>query len=410
MSLLTREATLPVASPAPMPKLVLALSTLMAFGAMSTDMYLPALPALQESLNTTPARVQQTLSLFLVGFALAQLAWGPLGDRFGRKGPILAGVGMFLVGSIGCALASSAGEMLLWRLVQATGACAGPVLARAMVRDLYGREKSAQILSVLMLVMGVAPLVAPIIGGQVLLFWSWRGIFWVLLGFGLLALFATLTLRETLPAEKRSVLGLRSLTFTYLGLMRDRRFLGYALTGGCFYGGIYTYLAGSPFAYIEYHHVPAASYGFLFAINICGMMSMNMVNSRLVTRFSTDTLFRTGIILAALAGLVLAVNARLGLFGLVGLAAPLFVYVSMLGLIVANSVAGAMAAYPRKAGAASALLGTLHYGLGGVFSGVLGLLSDGTPWPMGLLIGVLGLAGLASALLLVRGTAPAPTA
>ncbi|EHL97866.1 drug resistance transporter, Bcr/CflA subfamily [Acetobacteraceae bacterium AT-5844] len=364
MSLATREAALPAASLTPLPKLVLALSTLMAFGAMSTDMYLPALPALQASLNTTPARVQQTLSLFLVGFALAQLFWGPLGDRFGRRGPIMAGVGMFLVGTVGCALSTSAEQMLFWRLLQATGACAGPVLARAMVRDLYGREKSAQILSVLMLVMGVAPLVAPILGGQVLLLWSWRAIFWVLLGFGLVALFAAFTLKETLPADKRTALGLRNLTFTYLGLLRDRRFLGYALTGGCFYGGIYTYLAGSPFAYIEYHHVPAAAYGFIFAVNICGMMAMNMVNSRLVTRFSTDTLFRTGIALAALSGIVLAINARLGLFGLVGLAAPLFVFVSMLGLIVANSVAGAMAAYPRKAGAASALLGTLHYGAG----------------------------------------------
>ena len=407
MSLATREAALPAASLTPLPKLVLALSTLMAFGAMSTDMYLPALPALQASLNTTPARVQQTLSLFLVGFALAQLFWGPMGDRFGRRGPIMAGVGMFLVGTVGCALSTSAEQMLFWRLLQATGACAGPVLARAMVRDLYGREKSAQILSVLMLVMGVAPLVAPILGGQVLLLWSWRAIFWVLLGFGLVALFAAFTLKETLPADKRTALGLRNLTFTYLGLLRDRRFLGYALTGGCFYGGIYTYLAGSPFAYIEYHHVPAAAYGFIFAVNICGMMAMNMVNSRLVTRFSTDTLFRTGIALAALSGIVLAINARLGLFGLVGLAAPLFVFVSMLGLIVANSVAGAMAAYPRKAGAASALLGTLHYGLGGVFSGLLGILSDGTPWPMGLLIGALGVVGLLSALLLVRAAPPA---
>ena len=403
MSLTAREAALPAASLSSMPKLVLALSTLMAFGAMSTDMYLPALPALQEALHTTPARIQQTLSFFLVGFALAQLAWGPLGDRFGRRLPIMAGVGLFLVGTAGCALAGTAEQMLFWRLVQATGACAGPVLARAMVRDLYGREKSAQILSVLMLVMGVAPLVAPIIGGQVLLWWDRRGIFWVLLGFGLLALFAAFSLKETLPADKRAPLGLRGLTFTYLALLRDRRFLGYALTGGCFYGGIYTYLAGSPFAYIEYHHVPAAAYGLIFAVNICGMMAMNMVNSRLVTRFGTDTLFRAGIIGAALSGVVLAVNARLGLFGLAGLAAPLFVYVSMLGLIVANSVAGAMAAYPRKAGAASALLGTLHYGLGGVFSFMLGLLADGTPWPMGMLVGALGLAGLASALLLVRG-------
>ncbi|WP_159995191.1 Bcr/CflA family multidrug efflux MFS transporter [Roseomonas sp. 18066] len=387
------------ASLASTPRLVLALSTLMAFGAMSTDMYLPALPALQASLQASPARIQQTLSLFLVGFALAQLVWGPLGDRYGRRRPIMAGVALFMLGSVGCALATTAGEMLAWRLLQAVGACAGPVLARAMVRDLYGRDRAAQILSVLMLVMGVAPLVAPIIGGQLLVFFSWRSIFWVLLGFGALAFAAAWSLKETLPADRRAPLGFRNLVFGYLGLLGDRRFLGYALTGGCFYGGIYTYLAGSPFAYIEFHHVPPEAYGFLFAVNICGMMGLNMVNSRLVPRLGTDRLFRAGLVLGALSGVALALTAGFSWLGLLGLAAPLFVYVSMLGFIVANSVAGALSAYPRKAGQASALLGTMHYGLGGAFSALLGLLADGTPAPMGLLIGVLGVAGLAAGLL-----------
>jgi DHA1 family bicyclomycin/chloramphenicol resistance-like MFS transporter len=148
--------------------LLLVLSTLMAFGAISTDMYLPALPALTQDLQAGPARIQQTLSVFLVGFALAQLVWGPIGDRVGRRWPVVAGVVLFLGGSAGCALAGTAGELVFWRLVQAVGACAGPVLARAMVRDLYARDRAAQMLSILILVMGVAPLLAPILGGQVL--------------------------------------------------------------------------------------------------------------------------------------------------------------------------------------------------------------------------------------------------
>lgn len=384
-------------------RLLLVLSTLMAFGAISTDMYLPALPALTESLGASAARIQQTLSVFLVGFALAQLIWGPIGDRFGRRMPVVAGIVLFLAGSAGCALAGSAGEMIFWRLMQAVGACAAPVLARAMVRDLYARERAAQMLSVLMLVMGIAPLIAPILGGQVLVLWSWRGIFWVQLGFGLLALLGILGVRETLRPEMRASLGPAEVVAGYLALITNRRFLGYALTGGCFYGGIYTYLAGSPFAYIEYHHVPATGYGLIFAINIAGMMAANLVNSRLVQRFGLDGLFRAGLMGAALSGLVLALAARFDLLGLVGLAAPLFVYVSMLGLVVANSVAGAMAAFPHKAGAASALLGAMHYGLGALISGLLGLVDDGTPFAMGAVIGASGTMALVLGLWLNRG-------
>ncbi|MCK8783337.1 Bcr/CflA family multidrug efflux MFS transporter [Roseomonas sp. NAR14] len=388
------------------PRVVAVLSLLMAFASMSTDIYLPAFPALGADLGVSPGRIQLTLSGFLVGFSLGQLLWGPIGDRYGRRGPIAAGLVLFVLGSAGCALAGSAAEVIGWRVVQAVGACAGPVLARAMVRDLYARDRSAQVLSTLMLVMGIAPLLGPILGGQILEWWSWRGIFWVLVLFGLVALACLPLLPETLPPPLRSSLGLRESLFSYVAMARSRRLLGYALMGGCFYGGIYAYLAGTPFAYIEYHHVPATAYGLLFGVNIAGMMIANLINRRLVARFGSDRLLRVGALVAAASGIAVAVCARTGWGGLYGLVVPLFFYVSMLGFIVANSVAGALAAFPRKAGAASALVGATHYGSGVFSAAALGWFADGTPWTMAWMIAVLGVGTLLACLLLLRPARP----
>ena len=374
----------------------------MAFASISTDMYLPALPALSLAFHTDAGGVQITLSGFLVGFSLGQLLWGPVGDRYGRRIPIAVGVVLFIIGSAGCALSGSVWQMIAWRVVQAVGASAGPVLARAMVRDLYARDRAAQMLSTLMLVMGVAPLLGPILGGQVLMLWSWQAIFWVLVGLGLLALLGLLVLPETLPPQRRSSQRLGEALVGYVVLARNRRLLGYAVSGGFFYGGIYAYLAGTPFAYIEYYHVPPQAYGLLFGLNITGMMAANLLNSRLVMRLGAEGLFRGGAVITARAGVVLAVDARLGWGGLAGLVVPLFCYVSMLGFIVANSVAGALAAFPHKAGAASALVGAMHYGTGILTAAMVGWFANGTPWAMGCVIGICAVGTLVSNLVLVR--------
>ena len=382
------------------------LSALMAFASISTDMYLPALPTLAIALHTDAGRIQMTLSGFLVGFSLGQLLWGPIGDRYGRRIPIAIGVVLFIIGSAGCALSGTALQMMGWRVLQAVGACAGPVLARAMVRDLYARDRSAQMLSTLMLVMGIAPLLGPILGGQVLAIWSWQGIFWVLVGLGVLALIGLLALPETLPLDRRSSQRLGEALIGYVFLARNRRLLGYAVSGGFFYGGIYAYLAGTPFAYIEYYHVPPQAYGLLFGVNIVGMMATNLVNTRLVMRLGTDRLFRIGTAIAAVGGIALALDSRFGWGGLAGLVVPLFLYVSMLGFIVANSVAGALAAFPHKAGAASALVGAMHYGTGIFTASMVGWFADGTPWTMGWIIGAGGIGTFVSGIVLVRSLPP----
>jgi len=388
-----------------------ALSVLMAFGPMSTDMYLPALPRMAEVLGSTPARLQLTVSSFLVGFGLGQLIWGPLGDRFGRKVPVVGGICLYLVATVGCAVGTSLAEVVVWRVLQALGACAGPVLARAMVRDVYGREQGARALSTLMLVMSVAPLIAPLLGGQMLLWFDWRAIFWLQAGFGALALLSVTRLKDTLPVASRATLHPHHVLHAYLDMLTSRRFLLPALTGGFFYVGVFSYVAGTPFAYVVYHHVAPELYGLLFAIGICGMTAMNVVNRAMVPRYGSERMQQIGSIVALLSGAATALTASTDWGGLPGLVAPLLVYIAMLGLISANALSGAMAAFPQRAGAASALAGCLQFCFGAFGSAIVAWLADGTPGPMGWVIAVSGVLTCVSTLLLrPRGPVPAEPA
>jgi DHA1 family bicyclomycin/chloramphenicol resistance-like MFS transporter len=377
------------------------LSALMGFASISTDVYLPAMPAMSLSLGGSVGMMEWTVSGYLIGFSLGQLLWGPIGDRFGRRLPVAIGLVLFIVGSAGCALSGSAWTIIAWRVVQAVGACAGVVLARAMVRDLYEGRRAAQMMSTLMTVMAIAPLLGPIVGGQILALASWRAIFWALVGFGIATLLALMTMPETLAPGRRNMEPLTRAMGNYLLLIRDRRLIGYAGAGAFFYGGIYAYVAGSPFAYITYYHVPSQLYGLLFAIGILGIMTTNLINARLVIRFGSARLLRAGAICAAVAGIVSAIDARTGWGGLVGLVMPLFLYVGMVGFIVANSISGALASFPDRAGAVSALVGALHYGTGILGSALVGIFADGTPWPLGWVIGLSGLGCMACARLFV---------
>src|SRR4051794_38991777 len=316
------------------------LSALMGFASISTDLYLPAMPAMVRALGADAGTVELTVSGYLIGFSLGQLFWGPIGDRFGRRLPVAIGLVLFVIGSAGCALAGNVGALIGWRIVQAVGACAGVVLARAMVRDLYAGARAAQMLSTLMTVMAIAPLLGPIVGGQILALAGWRAIFWTLVGIGLLTLAAVFTLPETLSRERRNPETLARAFARYGELVRHRALLGYAGAGGFFYGGLFAQVAGTPFAYIGYHHVSPQLYGVLFAAGIVGIMATNLVNARVVTRVGGDRLLRAGTVAAALAGVAVAVavTAWTGWGGLAGLVVPLFVFVSATGLIVANSI------------------------------------------------------------------------
>ena len=377
------------------------LSMLMGFASISTDLYLPAMPLMAQSLAADTGMIELTISGYLIGFSLGQLLWGPISDRYGRRPSVAAGLVLFVIGSAGCALATSAQFLIAWRVVQAVGACAGVALSRAMVRDLYQGNRAAQMLSTLITVMAIAPLIGPTVGGQIVALAGWRAIFWVLVGVGLVTLLSLMTIPETLPASSRNQEHLGRAMLRYLTLLKNRRLLGYVGTGAFLYAGMYAYIAGTPFAYISYYHVPAQKYGLLFAVGIVGIMLANMLNARLVLRHGYDRVLLIGCYACAFSAIVTAFAAGSDWGGLWGLVVPLFIYASTTGLIVANSITGAMALFPERAGAVSALTGALQYGSGILGSGLVGLFADNTPWPMGWVIGVCGIGCLVSTLLLL---------
>ncbi|GAA4480641.1 multidrug effflux MFS transporter [Gluconacetobacter asukensis] len=370
------------------------LSLLMGFASISTDLYLPAMPAMGQALGASPGLVEWTVSGYLIGFSFGQLFWGPVSDRHGRRLPVALGLVLFILGSAGCAVAGSGATLIGWRILQAAGASAGVVLSRAMVRDLYAGHRAVQMLSTLITVMAIAPLLGPIVGGQILLLGGWRAIFWTLVGVGMLTLAAVPSLPETLAPAYRNHEPLTRALLRYGELLKQPRLLGYAGAGGFFYGGMFAYVAGTPFAYITYHHVPARLYGLLFALGIVGIMATNTVNSRLAARVGGDRLLVLGAIQAALSGLLVAGAAWTGQGGLWGLVVPLFLFASTTGFIVANSIAGALNGFPERAGAVSALVGAMQYGSGILGSGLVGAFADGTPWPMGWVIALSGVGSL----------------
>jgi DHA1 family bicyclomycin/chloramphenicol resistance-like MFS transporter len=382
--------------------LLVVLATLLGFASISTDLYLPALPLMRAALGASQSALELTISTYLAGFCIGQLFWGPISDRYGRRVPVALGVAIFIVGSVGCALSTGAIEIIGWRVVQALGASAGVVLARAMVRDLYDRDRGARVLSTLMTVMAIAPLLGPIVGGQILAIAPWQAIFWTLVAIGIATLAGIYTLPETLPSEKRESGSLGLVLGGYATILLNRRLLGYAAAGGFFYAGIFAYIAGTPFAYIHYHRLSPQLYGLLFAAGIVGLMAANITNSRLVARFGSDRLLLAGTIGATLSGALTATAATTDWGGLWGLATTLFVFVSMNGFILANAVSGALASVPTRVGSASAVVGAIQYGSGAIGSALVGAFANGTPQPMGWVVALAGLGSLASVLVARR--------
>ena len=395
-----RSSRVPDAADKPPPSLrmLAVLGLLLAFASISTDLFLPALPAMGIALGAGPGTLEQAISAYLLGFAFGQLFWGPISDRYGRRGPVALGVLVFVIGSAGCALATDAWQLIGWRLVQALGASAGVALARAMVRDLYDRDQSARLLSTLMTVMAVAPLVGPSVGAQILALASWRAIFWTLTAIGLLTVAAIQTLPETLPRGRRETGPLWSVFAGYRELLRNRQLVGLSAVLGFFYVGIFASVAGTPFAYISYHGLSPRLYALLFAAGVFGLMAANMVNARLVTRVGSNRILLAGTVGAAVFGAAAALVTGTGWGGIYSLVPTLLLFTAMNGLIAANAVAGALASVPARTGAASALLGATQYGSGMVGAAAVGIFADGTPWPMGWVMALAGAGSLASAL------------
>ncbi|MGW0776278.1 multidrug effflux MFS transporter [Streptomyces sp. NPDC002835] len=364
----------------------LVLGGLTALPPLSMDMYLPALPAVTHSLNAPAATVQLTLTACLAGMALGQLVVGPMSDKWGRRRPLLAGMLVYVVATAICAFAPTVEMLIGFRLLQGLAGAAGIVIARAVVRDLYDGVDMARFFSTLMLISGVAPIIAPVIGGGVLRVTDWRGIFVVLTAVGaLLTLVVVKWLHETLPVEKRHSGGVGQALRTMRGLLADRVFAGYMLTGGLAFAALFAYVAASPFVVQEIYGGSPQMFSLLFGVNSIGLIAVGQINGRLlVGRVSLDKALGFGLAVIVLSATALLLMTA-GVFGEVGLfpvAAGLFVLMSAMGLAMPNTNALALMRTPHAAGSASALIGTASFLIGAVASPLVGIAGEGTAVPM----------------------------
>lgn len=384
-------------------RLTLILGALSAFTPLAVDMYLPGLPALERALDTDSGGVQRTLSVFFLGLAIGQLVLGPMSDRYGRRGPLLVGNLLFIGASVACALAPSIDSLIAARFVQAVGACAGMVISRAMVRDLFEPREGARVMSLLMLVTGVAPILAPLLGGYILTVFDWRAIFWLMAGIAALAMIAArLWLHETRGPQPDMRLTLGSALRVYANLATTRRYMGYALASGFGLGGLFSYIAASPFVFIDLYHLSPQAFGWVFGINAVGIIGFSQVNRALLRRFTLDEVLIVGLFVMAGAGLLLLVCAAFAIGGIWGVWLPLFLYITSLGAVLPNAGASAMAAEAHRAGSAAALMGTLQFGLGAGTSSLVSLLAASPAVGMGMIVAACGVVGLAARLVLVR--------
>ncbi|MBM7787069.1 multidrug effflux MFS transporter [Tenggerimyces flavus] len=384
--------------------LVLLLGSIIAIGPMSIDLYLPAFPGLITSLETTEPMVQLTLTACLVGLASGQAVIGPLSDAIGRRRPLLAGMALYALASVACALAPTVEILTAGRFIQGVAAAAGTVISQALVRDLVEGPYVARVLSRLLLVMGLAPILAPTLGGQLLLVTGWRGLFWLLAGFGvLMTVVVAVFVKETLPVERRHQGGVADALRSYRSLLRDRRYVGYAALSMLGFVAIFAYVSGSPFAYQEVHQLSPQLFGLMFGINSVGLVAASQLNARLVLTVSPFRILLHAVPFMALAAVALLITTATGWFGLAGLTVPLFVLISSVGLVLPNAGALALNRHPESAGAAAALVGTIQFVVGAFAGPLIGVMANGTAVPMAVVIAIGAFGAVAVAGLLVLG-------
>ncbi|MEU3664434.1 multidrug effflux MFS transporter [Streptomyces sp. NPDC032940] len=382
------------------------LGALSAVPPLSMDMYLPALPDVTRTLGSSTTMGQLTLTACLSGMALGQLLVGPMSDRWGRRRPLLIGLAVYVVASVSCAVAPGVELLIGARLVQGLAGAAGIVIARAVVRDLYDGLEMARFFSTLLLVSSLAPIIAPILGGQVLRFTAWRGVFLVLavIGVALTAL-VWRRLPETLPAEQRRGGGVLGALFIMRGLVADRVFRGYVMVNGFAYGALFSYIAASPFVIQEIYGASPQTFSLLFGLNSLGLMVVGQINGKLlVGRVRLDKALGAGLGVIALAGSVLLAMTA-GVFGDAGtvpVACCLIVMISALGLVLPNTNALALVRTPHAAGSASALIGTSCFAMGALATLLVGLAGKGTAVPMAAVQTGSALAAIVSLLVVCR--------
>jgi len=374
-------------------RLVVILGALSAFGPLSIDFYLPGLPRLTSDFDASASAGQLTLTACLLGLAFGQLAFGPLSDRFGRRPPLIAGLIVYCAASLACAAAQDIWTLVALRFIQGLGGSSGIVIARSIVRDLRSGVGAARLFSIIMVVVGVVPFLAPILGGALLHATTWRGLF-VILGVVDAVILAGVLgwLPETLHPERRQRGGQTAAGF--LELLNDRIFVAYAAVLGLNFAAMFSYIAGSSFVLEDIYGVSPQEYGLIFGVNALGIVICSQVNRSLVARASPERMLLVGVCAGTTAGAALLVVVLAGGIGLPGILPCLFVCVSSVGFVIPNATALALTDYPHAAGSASALLGTAQFVFGGAAAPLVGVAGRETAVPMALMIALFGACAL----------------
>ncbi|MCK7032179.1 Bcr/CflA family multidrug efflux MFS transporter [Enterobacter kobei] len=363
-------------------KIVFILGLLAMLMPLSIDMYLPALPVISAQFGVPAGSAQMTLSTYILGFALGQLLYGPMADSLGRKPVILGGTLVFAGAAVACALSQTIDHLIFMRFLHGLAAAAASVVINALMRDIYPKEEFSRMMSFVMLVTTIAPLVAPMAGGAVLVWFSWHAIFWIL---ALAALLASAMIfffiDETLPAEHRQKFHIRTTIGNFASLFRHKRVLSYMLASGFSFAGMFSFLSAGPFVYIELNHVSPQHFGYYFALNIVFLFVLTIINSRFVRRVGALNMFRAGLWIQFVMAVWLVVSAFLGV-GFWALVIGVAAFVGCVSMISSNAMAVILDEFPHMAGTASSLAGTFRFGIGAIVGALLSMATFTTAWPM----------------------------
>ena len=363
-------------------KIVFILGLLAMLMPLSIDMYLPALPVISAQFGVPAGSAQMTLSTYILGFALGQLFYGPMADSLGRKPVILGGTLVFAAAAVACALAQTIDHLIIMRFFHGLAAAAASVVINALMRDIYPKEEFSRMMSFVMLVTTIAPLVAPMAGGAVLVWFSWHVIFWIL---ALAALLASAMIfffiDETLPVERRQKFHIRTTIGNFASLFRHKRVLSYMLASGFSFAGMFSFLSAGPFVYIELNHVSPQHFGYYFALNIVFLIIMTIINSRFVRRVGALNMFRAGLWIQFVMAIWLVVSAFLGV-GFWALVVGVAAFVGCVSMVSSNAMAVILDEFPHMAGTASSLAGTFRFGIGAIVGALLSMATFTTAWPM----------------------------
>jgi MFS transporter, DHA1 family, multidrug resistance protein len=385
------------------PALTILLGALTALGPLAMDIYLVSVPSMAEAFGATVSQVQLTLSVYMVGFAAGQLVYGPITDGFGRRPALLGGLVIYVAASIVAAMALTIEVLIAARFFQALGMCSGVVVSRAIVRDLFERERAARLMSTMAMVMGVAPIVAPIIGSYLHVAFGWRSNFVFVTGYGIAALVVVyFHLGETSRHIDRGALTPRRILGTWRALITSRVFVGYALTAACTGGALFAFISGAPYVLLSVFGFPESTFGYLFGFVMLGNITGATLGRRLVMRYKIEGLLFRGVTLAVIAGGSMAVLAWAHVDHVAAVVVPMFLFMVAFALVLPQSMAGALTPFPHMAGNASALLGLFQFSFASLVGISVGDLFDGTQRPMAEVIGAMTVLAWLSFILIVR--------